>query len=178
MSQFRWATFKDQELVLRQIAFRVTRKGFRTNWAWIITTLTDPQLYPAQELIELYSQRWQIEVYFRDLKRTLGLSQISARTATGARKEVLGFVLLYNLIRGVIQQAAQRQGVDPDRISFIDAMRWLLWSDVGDPLPDLLINPRRVRRVPPRALKNARHRFAQIKGSSAELSKPPCTVML
>lgn len=178
MSQLRWATFKDQELVLRQIGFRVTRKGFRTNWAWIITTLTDPQRYPAQELIELYGQRWQIEVYFRDLKRTLGLSQISAKTVAGARKEVLGFVLLYNLIRGVMQQAAQRQGVDPDRISFIDATRWLLWSDVGDPLAELLINPRRVRRVPPRALKNARHRFAQIKGSSRELSKPPCTAKL
>lgn len=178
MSKLRWATFKDQELVLRQICFRVTRKGFGTSWAWIITTLTDPKRYPAKELIELYGRRWQIEVYFRDLKGTLGLGQISARTVAGARKQVLGFVLLYNLIRGVMQQAAQRQGVDPDRISFIDAARWLLWSDVGEALPDLLINPRRVRRVPPRALKNARHRFAQIKGSSAQLSKPPCTVML
>ena len=130
----RWKTLSNEVLTLRQISFRVYRKGFRVQWAWIITTLLDPEKYPAQELIELYSQRWQVEVYFRDLKKTLGIGMISARTATGVRKEILAFVLLYNLVRRVMQQAAIAQGVSADRVSFIDALRWLLWSAPGQPL--------------------------------------------
>lgn len=174
----RWAALAAQPLTLRQIAFRICRPGHRPRWAWIITTLIDPRRYPAGELIKLYGKRWQIEVYFRDLKRTLGLRLISAKTPEGVRKEILAFILLYNLIRGVMQKAAQRQGVEPRRISFIDAMRWLLWSSPGTPLPDLLINPPRTRAAPPRRLKNARHRFPQLNKPRARLNKPPCHVML
>lgn len=178
LSEKRWEAISGQTLTLRQIAFRVCRKGCRPHWAWIITTLLDPQQYPAQDLIELYSRRWQIEVHFRDLKRTLDMSPISARTVPGVQKEVLAFILLYNLIRGVMQEAARRQGVEPDRISFIDAMLWLLHSPPGTALPVLVVNPRRTRPAPPRRLKNARHRFPQLNQPRAALCKPPCEVKL
>lgn len=178
LSKKRWAKIAGQTLTLRQISFRVCRKGFRTHWAWIIVTLLDPKEYPAQELIDLYSDRWQIEVYFRDLKRTLKMSMISAKTIQGVQKEVLAFILLYNLIRKVMLEAARRQGVPPDRISFVDAMLWLLYSAPGAPLPKLVVNPRRVRRSQPRKLKNARHRFPQLKQPRAELSKPSCVVKI
>jgi hypothetical protein len=178
LSQKRWQPLSKTELTLRQIAFRVCRKGFRTHWAWIITTLSDPRQYPAPELIKLYGKRWQIEVYFRDLKQTLGMKMLSARTVTGVQKEILAFVLLYNLIRRVMQQAARRQEVLPDRISFIDALRWLLWSSPGQTLGKLKVNRLRLRRSPPRRLKNARHRFPQLNATRAQLSKPPCCVML
>jgi hypothetical protein len=178
LSKKRWEPLAKQELTLRQITFRVCRRGFRTQWAWIVTTLIDPRQYPAQELIDLYSKRWQIEVYFRDLKRTLDMSLISARTLAGVRKEILAFVLLYNLIRSVMKEAAARQQVEAQRISFVDALRWLLWSEPGMPLPDLVVNPTRVRRSPPRLVKIARHRFMQLNGTREELSKPPCQAML
>lgn len=178
LSKRRWAKLATQELTLRQISYRVCRKGFRTNWAWIITTLTDPRAYPAQDLIDLYGKRWQIEVCFRDLKRTLGMNMIAARTVPGARKEILAFVLLYNLIRRVMQQAAIQQRVDADRISFIDALRWLLWSQPGDAIPRLTVNPRRARPSAPRKIKAARHRFPQLNQSRATLTKPACHVML
>lgn len=178
LSKKRWATIADQTLTLRQISFRVCRKGFRTHWAWIIVTLLDPKEYPAQELIDLYSQRWQIEVHFRDLKRTLGMKMISARTIQGVQKEVLAFILLYNLIRRVMVEAGKGQGVPPDRISFVDAMLWLLWSAPGAPLPKLEVNPRRVRRTQPRRLKNARHRFPQLNQLREELCKPPCVAKI
>jgi hypothetical protein len=178
MSKKRWAPLAKQELILRQISFRVCRRGFRTQWAWIVTTLTDPKQYPAQELIDLYSKRWQIEVYFRDLKRTLNMSMISARTLEGVRKEVLAFVLLYNLIRGVMRQAAARQKVEAERISFVDALRWLLWNEPGAPLRDLVINPKRVRRAPPRRVKSRGYRFPSMNASRDELSKPPCQAKL
>src|SRR5581483_11593918 len=127
MSKAAW-TALPAGLTLRQISFRLTRKGFRTKWAWLITTLSDPTAYPAAELVELYRKRWQVEVCFRDLKRTLGLGRTAARDVRGVRKELLAFVVLYNLVRQVMAAAAQRQGEEPDRISFVDALRWLLWS--------------------------------------------------
>lgn len=179
MSERRWAKIAGQTLILRQISFRVCRRGFRTHWAWIITTLLDPEQYPAQELIELYSERWQIEVYFRDLKCTLMTAgKISARTVKGVKKEVLAFVLLYNLIRKVMQEAAERQGVAPDRISFTDAALWLLYESPGAPLTDLVVNPRRRRATQPRRVKQGRQPFPQLKQSRAEACTPRCEVKL
>lgn len=178
MSKKRWKVIAGQTLTLRQISFRVCRKGFRTHWAWIITTLVDPKAYPAQELIEVYTERWQIEVYFRDLKCTLRMRKISAQSIKGVQKEVTAFILLYNLIRKVMQTAAERQGVPPDRISFKDAMLWLLYSAPGAPLPDLIVNPKRRRATQPRRLKKGRHRFPQLNQSRAELCKPRCVVKI
>jgi Transposase DDE domain len=178
ISKRRWKSLADQTLQLRQISFRICRKGFRTNWAWIITTLTDPKLYPAQELIELYSQRWQIEVHFRDLKCTLKMRKISAKSIKGVRKEVMAFVLLYNLIRAVMAKAAANQGVSPDRISFTDAALWLLHAPPGSPLPMLLVNPRRSRATQPRRVKKTGHRFPPLKQPRAAACKPPCVVKI
>ena len=149
MSLFRFATLP-ATLKLRQIAFRLCRPGFRPNWIWIITDRLDPVLYPAKALIELYRRRWQIEVDFRDLKNTLQMTKLRSRTADGVRKELAAFVILYNLVRMTMLEAAWRQKVPPDRISFIDAADWLLWSEPGDVLGDLEVNPRRRRRTQPR----------------------------
>lgn len=178
LSKLRWGAIAKTELTLRQISFRVCRRGFRSHWAWIITTLTNPQQHSAQELIELYSQRWQIEVCFRDLKQTLGMKMLSARTVSGVQKEILAFVLLYNLIRRVMAKAAEQQGVSPDRISFIDALLWLLWSTPGQAIAKLKTNPIRQRPSPPRRLKNARHRFPQLNQLRSQLTKPPYCVKL
>lgn len=178
LSARRWQALAGQELTLRQISFRICRKGFRSRWAWIVTTLLDPRQYPAEELAELHSQRWQIEVYFRDIKRTLGMAMLSARTVVGIQKEMLAFVLLYNLVRGVMQQAALYKGTTANRISFTDALNWLLWSSPGDAVPRLMVNPIRVRPSPPRKLKEARHRLGQLHGTRAQHSKPAYCVKL
>ena len=178
MSKTRWAALAGQELTLRQIAFRVRRPGFRTHWAWIVTTLCDPVAYPAQELVELYGKRWQVEVCFRDLKRTLDMSPLSAKTLAGTRKEILAFVLLYNLIRGVMGRAATRQGVAANRVSFVDALRWLLWGTPGTPPPALAVNPVRRRSCPPRRVKSKGYQFPPLNAPRSELAKPPCEVML
>jgi hypothetical protein len=60
---------------------------------------------------------------------------------------------IYNLVRVVMLAAAKRQGVAVERISFIDAMRWLSTARPGEPLPPLVVNPHRPDRVEPRAVK-------------------------
>ncbi|MGV1099039.1 IS4 family transposase [Thiovibrio sp. JS02] len=64
------------ELFLRQIKVRVKYPGFRTQWFHIVTTLLDATRYPAEELAELYFKRWDVELFFRDVKTTMGLDGI------------------------------------------------------------------------------------------------------
>ena len=180
MSQKRWESLglAQRTITLRQMAFRVCRPGYRTHWAWIITTLLDPVEYPAQDLIELYCQRWQVEVYFRDLKQTLGLKRLSCRTLPGVQKEILMGVLLYNLVRRVMLLAAVNQHTVPNRISFTDALLWLRWTPPGTPLGRLKSNAVRVRPAPPRRLKETRTKFQQLKGHRQKLTRPPYRVTL
>jgi hypothetical protein len=170
LSRRRFAALPEH-LELRQIAFRLGRQGFRPTWAYVLTTLTDPVTYPAQELVELYAQRWQVEVYFRDLKQTLGFKKLRARTIAGVRKQIVGLVIAYNLLRHITVKAAHEQQVTPDRISFTDALAWLWWS-TSDTLERLVVNPRRRRPTQPRLTKT-RRRFGRLSRPRKTYVKPP-----
>jgi Transposase DDE domain len=158
MSLRRWLQLPEA-LELRQITFRIKKPGSRDQWLRLITTLTDAGKYPAEQIVKLYTKRWQVEVYFRDMKRTLGMKQMRSCTVAGVRKEICAFVLLYNLIRHVMRQAADAMNVEPDRVSFIDTMRWLLWSPADMKLEKLVINPHRRRPPEPRVLKRGSHKY-------------------
>ena len=83
----------------------------------------------------------------------MNMDVLRCQTVCGVMKELTMFLLVYNLVRMTMCEAARRQGVQPDRISFVDALRWLATARPGDPLPDLVINPLRPGRVEPRARK-------------------------
>lgn len=138
--------------VVRIVRYTIQRPGYRTRRVTLLTTLLNPQVYPAQELAELYGRRWQIEVNFRHLKQTLGLDVLRCQTPAGVEKEIVMFALVYNLVRAVMLAEAQRRNVVPDRISFVDALRHLSWPLLIAELP-LLLNPHRSGRVEPRVRK-------------------------
>jgi hypothetical protein len=140
-------------LLVRELRYRVATPGYRTREIVLVTTLLDAARYPAEELAALYGQRWQIETNLRHLKQTLGMDVLRTKTEQGVRKELAMFVVVYNLVRLVILQAAQRQGVSPDRISFIDALRWLRHGRCRQGLPELEIVPERRGRFEPRVRK-------------------------
>ncbi len=75
---------------------------------------------------------------------------LKCETVDGVLKELAMFVLVYNLVRLVMWEAAQRQQVDIERISFIDALRWLISAQPGEPLIPLVVNPWRPNRYEPR----------------------------
>ena len=135
-------------------------------------------LYPKGQIADLYGVRWSVETHFAELKTTLRMRKVKSQTPAGVQKELAVYALVYNLVHGVMLRAARRQGVTPDRISFVDALRWLLWSSPGDDLPVLVVNPVRKRRTPARRIKAGRHRFAQLNGTRAATSKPPCKAKL
>src|SRR5215204_5508472 len=69
--------------------------------------------------------------------------------------------------------AAVQLTVDASRISFLDALRWLLWNEPGKALPPLVVNPARERPSPPRKIKSSGYHFPLLDRSRDELSKPP-----
>jgi hypothetical protein len=142
-----------EEILVREIKYRIKDPGCRVREVTLVTTLLDPQRYPAAEIIKLYRLRWQVEVDLRDLKITLGMDVLKGRKVETVTKEALVFSLVYNLVRLVALKAAQRQRVSPHRISFIDALRWLQPAKPDTPLPKLVVNPERPGRVEPRCIK-------------------------
>jgi Transposase DDE domain len=138
---------------VRELRYRVTAPGFRTREVTLVTTLLDAELYPAKELAAAYGLRWSIEVDLKHLKTTMDLDVLKCQSVEGVEKELAVFALVYDLVRVVILEAAERQGVGVDRISFVDALRWLAEAEPGEAMPGLVVNPARPGRVDPRVIK-------------------------
>jgi hypothetical protein len=138
---------------LRELRYQVRCPGFRTTTVTLTTTLLDAQRYTAAELAEQYDARWRIETQLDELKTIMKMDVLKCQTVQGVLKELAVFTLVYNLVRRVMLDASRRQGVPIDRISFIDALRWL--RDACDALEvaTLIVNPRRRGRVDPRVIK-------------------------
>lgn len=105
---------------LRMGLVRYQRKGFRVSW--LVTTLTDPGDATAAELVNLYHRRWSIETIYREWKHTLDVQNIRSVTAIGVHKEVAAQVLLHNLVRWAMTEAAQTVNTTPVRLSFTTSL--------------------------------------------------------
>ena len=140
-------------MTVRELRFTVAERGRRTRVITLVTTLLDPQRYPAPELAALYGQRWQIETNFRHLKQTMRMDVLRCQTVDGVKKELTMYALVYNLVRLVMLEAARSQNVPVKQISFIDALRWLADAIYGATELRLRLIPERTGRLEPRAIK-------------------------
>ncbi len=91
----------------------------------LVTTILDPTQAPAEELAALYQERWEIEGALDELKTPLRGAQIILRSKTPdlVRQEFYGLLLAHFAIRGLMHEAALKAGEDPDRLSFLHAVR-------------------------------------------------------
>ena len=128
----------------------------------IATTLLDSTRYSKDDIAKLYNVRWTAETHFSELKTTLKMRKLKSMTAAGVNKELAVYCLVYNLVHAIMLQAAAKQDVTPDRISFIDTVRWLLSADPGDDLPDLIVNPKRPDRHEPRVTKDRQDTYPRM----------------
>lgn len=112
-----------RQLVVREVAVRVTEPGFRTRRVVVVTTLQDAQTYPAASLAELYRMRWHAELDLRSLKVTLGMDVLRCKTPELVRSELWMHLLAYNLIRGLMAEAAGEVGCIPRELSFAGAVQ-------------------------------------------------------
>ena len=160
-----------KSLLVRELRYRIQRRGCRVKEVTLVTTLVDAVRYPAKELADLYLRRWQVETDFAHLKTTLGMDILKCKTVAGVEKEALMFVLVYNLVRMVMRAAARRQKVDVERISFIDAWRWLRSATPETRFGDLIVNPARRGRYEPRVRKRRPKQYPVMKRPRHELQK-------
>ena len=134
-----------EHLEVRVVEIQVPVAGFRTQKLVLVTTLWDATQFSAAELGRLYFRRWAVELFFRDLKQTLGLDVLRCQTPPMVEKEIVMHVPGYNLIRALMQDIACREGVSSGRLSFkgtVDALRQ--WQELFESSGQ---TPRRVRQM-------------------------------
>jgi hypothetical protein len=158
---------------VRIVRYRTGRRGFRTRQVAIATTLMDSQAWPDEKIAELYGCRWNIETCFGYLKTKMKMNVLKCQSTAGIYRELLMYLVVYNLIRLVMLAGAAAQRAALDRISFIDAMRHLAVRLLGlAGVPRLLINPYRPGRHQPRLIRRRPQRFDLMMKPRASLQTP------
>jgi hypothetical protein len=95
----------------------------------LVTTMLDPRKTRKKDLLELYAQRWHVELDFRNIKTTLGMDVLRCLTPPMVEKELWVNLLAYNLIRLLMAQAALEAGLHPRELSFKHALQmWTQWT--------------------------------------------------
>jgi hypothetical protein len=91
----------------------------------LATTILNPNKAPASELAALYHERWEIETAFDELKTHLRGARIVLRSKAPdlVRQEFYGLLMAHFAIRGLMHEAALKANEDPDRLSFLHAVR-------------------------------------------------------
>jgi len=112
-------------VVVRIIDYRLEGVADAEPIYRLVTTILDPAEGPAEELAALYHERWEIEGALDELKTHLRGARIVLRSKTPdlVRQEFYGLLLAHFAIRGLMHEAALKAGEDPDRLSFLHAVR-------------------------------------------------------
>ncbi len=157
-------------LTLRMIRCKVSgRKSELT----LVTTLLDSVAYPAAEIVKLYKLRWECELDIRSIKSVMGMTWLSCHTPEMLERELMVYMLAYNVIRVTMCDAAKVGGHLPRELSFKSAKdawlqfgqsereptnyAWLLWTIADAPLR------KRPGRNEPRKIKAPHAKYAKMK---------------
>ena len=100
----------------------------------LVTTLLDEALYPALKLVAAYHERWEIENAIDEVDTHLRAERpiLTSKKPAGVVQEIYGILIAHYAVRKVIFEAAEQVAVDPDRVSFVGALRL-----IRDALPEL-----------------------------------------
>lgn len=103
------------------IEARLVTKKSKGKLFQILTSMTDPMRYPSSEMVDIYSERWEIEMGYREMKQTLLNSEYHLRSKKPdmVEQELWGILLGYNLLRyQMIKMAQTVKGLQPNQLSF------------------------------------------------------------
>jgi hypothetical protein len=122
----KWMTKKAYDSMPKTIKCREVLTDYTDedgNQVVISTTLVDPKKYSRTELAATYKLRWTVELDLRSLKSTMGMDFLKCQKPEMVKKEIWTYILAYNLIRGLIQKAADKYGLEPNQLSFTAAIQ-------------------------------------------------------
>lgn len=163
---------------VRAISYQ--RKGFRPQL--LLTSMLDPAQFPAEEIVQVYHARWEIELGYNEVKSVMldRLEAIRSKSPVGVAQELWGVGLMYNLIRVEMERIAGEAGVSPTQISFVMALRLIhdewSWCAVASPgaIPRHLRELRAdvARFVLPARRERSYPRSVKIKMSNYERNRP------
>ncbi len=179
-----------KEITLRVVRGSCYVKGFRVRRLTLITTLLDPERYPAREILQAYLRRWRLEMCLDDLKTTLEMEMLRGRSPQMLQKEIYTHLIAHNLLRCTMAQAAAEHAVALERISFkgtLDALRQFtqamsqartkkkrseLWNALLETLAHDLV-PQRPGRREPRAVKRVKNKYPRLSRSRRAFKDRP-----
>jgi len=174
---------RGKPLLVRVIEYTITDPRFPEAGTTqrLVTTLLNPRLSPALELIDTYHERWEIESAIDEYKTHQRLSARTLRSQTpeGVRQELWGVLLVHYAIRVLMHQSALEAELDPDRLSFTHAVcvlheaTWrfaitpvcehpVLLTELLQELRSELLPPRRLR-LNARVVKRTRSKYERKK---------------
>ncbi|MEA3396508.1 MAG: IS4 family transposase [Chloroflexota bacterium] len=116
-----------EHLLVRVIAYTIDdpqRAGYGELHR-LITSLLDPDLYPASVLASEYHQRWEVEITIDEINthQRLPNTPLRSQKPAGVIQEAYGLLIAHYAVRAIMHAAAVQAGLDPDRLSFINAVR-------------------------------------------------------
>jgi len=92
----------------------------------LLTTLLNPKLDPAKQLIVLYHERWEEELTIDELKtHERERPVLRSQTPAGVVQEIYGLLLAHYVVRKLMFEAAKQEGVAPRSLSFVNTLRIL-----------------------------------------------------
>lgn len=157
-------------ITVRMIRCKI--KG-RKSELTLVTTLLDSETYPAGEIVKLYKLRWECELDIRSIKSVMGMTWLSCHTPEMLERELMVYILAYNIIRITMCDAAKIGGHHPRELSFKNAKdvwllfgqderqpknyAWLLWSIADAPLR------KRPGRNEPRKIKRRNAKYEKLR---------------
>jgi hypothetical protein len=180
-----------QGMWVRIISYRVTdeRLGEVDKVYRLVTTLLNPRVAPALDLIALYHERWEIELVIDEIKTHERVQRkvLRSKTPAGVYQELYGIFLAHYAVRVLMAQAASEANLDPDRLSFtaglfhltemIDLALTLEPAEATVPLRRRLRHQMVAVILPPRRLRINRRELKQVyskyKSKKRGIAPPP-----
>lgn len=145
----------------------------------LLTSLLDHERYPKAEIVEVYHERWELELAYDEVKTELldREETIRSKSPEAVAQELWGVLLAFNLVRFEMERIAEEAEVAPTRISFVASLHFIRefldWSAVSrspgsiprhlrrlsEGLKRFIVPPRRSERAYPRRVKNNFSRY-------------------
>jgi hypothetical protein len=119
--------------VLREVRDQTGTPGFRTRQITLVTTRVDGENYRVADLAALYHPRWRVETSLAPLKPRRQMDVLPGKTVPGVLKEFTVVAIVDHLVRMVMCPSALLQRIGVERISVLDALRWLGAPSTGIP---------------------------------------------